>query len=101
MSSRQHMADARRMIRALLRADDFVRMPVFHAFPDAAYESAFMGTVFALDPCGRYACGRDDCEAFWLAVETAADECGMWIESGEGDPCDVFLCRAVRTEVTA
>jgi hypothetical protein len=31
-------------------------------------------------------------------MEEAASEKGFWLESGEGDPCDLFLCRAVPEE---
>jgi hypothetical protein len=30
---------------------------------------------------------------FSEALESAAEKVGAWIESGEGDPCDVFLAR--------
>ena len=60
----------------------------------------FLGTVFALFPSGKYympfACSnvtlreahRD--EEFGRALDDVAEKYGMWIESGEGDPCDVF-----------
>lgn len=58
----------------------------------------FLGTVMALDPCGRYHhCLSPNgvssrCEAYWEALERAAERLGGWIENGEGDPCDVFFC---------
>ena len=56
----------------------------------------FLGTVFALDPCGRYhhmlspngytnKCGR-----YWESLERQLEKRGMWLTSGEGDPCDQF-----------
>ena len=56
----------------------------------------FLGTVFALDPCGRYhhmlspngytqKCGR-----FWESLERQLEKRGLWLASGEGDPCDQF-----------
>jgi hypothetical protein len=62
------------------------------------YQSAYIGSYMSLDPCGRYhhclspngATSR--CEAFWEALEKAADRLGGWIEGGEGDPTDIYFC---------
>lgn len=61
------------------------------------YQSTYLGSYMALDPCGRYhhcispngVTGR--CEAFWKALERAASRLGGWIEGGEGDPTDIFF----------
>jgi hypothetical protein len=77
----------------------------------------FLGTVFALYPSGKYytpwACsnldpcedcggkGCDECggigsreahedETFRETLEAEAEERGLWIAGGEGDPCDIF-----------
>lgn len=61
----------------------------------------FLGTVFALSPSGKYYMPwttnqtvRDEIRdsAFYSALDDIAEEHGMWIESGEGDPCDIFAC---------
>lgn len=66
------------------------------------YESVYLGTVFALDPCGRYHHAilspnglSSRCAAYWEALDKAADRLGGWIESGEGDPCNIYFCRAL------
>jgi len=75
---------------------DMVKVEAFGS--DEPYYSTFLGTVMALDPCGRYHNilsengYTDRCGAFWEALEKAAGRCGGWIENGEGDPCDVFFC---------
>lgn len=62
------------------------------------FRSAYLGSFMALDPCGRYHhCLSPNgvtsrCEAYWGALEKAADRLGGWIESGEGDPTDIFFC---------
>lgn len=56
----------------------------------------FLGTVFALDPCGRYHHMLSPngvtakCERFWESLERQLEKRGMWLTSGEGDPCDQF-----------
>jgi hypothetical protein len=64
----------------------------------AEYRSVYIGSYMTLDPCGRYHhClslngANSRCEAFWEALEKAADRLGGWIESGEGDPTDIYFC---------
>lgn len=64
----------------------------------------FVGTVFALSPSGKYYQPwttnqtEDDEEqdgVFWETFEETLSENGCWHESGECDPCDVFVCRKV------
>ena len=65
------------------------------------YEVNLLGSYMSLDPCGKYhhflspngATAR--CERFWNNLESAAVSLGMWIEPGEGDPTDIFLCRTI------
>lgn len=55
----------------------------------------FIGTVFALDPCGRYHHFispngiTEECIEFWEDLEEQLDVEGMSLVAGE-DPCDVF-----------
>lgn len=61
----------------------------------------FLGTVFALSPSGKYytpfACSNiDDIDAildsaFYAALDNVAESFDGWIESGDGDPCDLFF----------
>lgn len=62
---------------------------------------SFLGSVFAIMPSGKYytpwansnvteeEAERD--EIFGEALELIASVHGGWIESGEGDPCDIFF----------
>jgi hypothetical protein len=68
---------------------------------DNKYLSQYIGSFMSLDPCGKYhnilspnnATLR--CERFWENLDSVASELNLWIESGEGDPTDIFLCRAI------
>ena len=71
-------------------------------YGEEPHESCYLGTVFELDPCGRYhhamlsPNGLDArCVAYWESLEKAAEKLGMWVESGEGDPCDIFIGRSL------
>ncbi len=67
--------------------------------------SVFLGTVFALYPSGKYytpwACSNvteDEADAdaeYAELLEAEADAAGGWVESGEGDPCDIFFCKTI------
>lgn len=80
-------------------------------YDDNRIQSVFLGTVFALMPSGKYytpwANGNvteeeaETDELFTDALEAAAEKRGAWIESGEGDPCDLFLCRHAQEESEA
>jgi hypothetical protein len=59
----------------------------------------FLGTVFALTPSGKYYMPwctnvteeEADQDSLWFeALESIAETHGLTIESGEGDPCDIF-----------
>lgn len=68
--------------------------------PDQEARWAFLGTVFSLYPSGKYytpyACSNvtpeeAEADAEWLEQqEQEAVKYGLTIESGEGDPCDLF-----------
>jgi len=98
--ARTFYADNLAMLRRL-DASDFTRVESYDPGGDD-YESCFLGTVFALDPCGRYHHAMLSpngltarCVAYWESLEKAAERLDMWIENGEGDPCDVFVCRSL------
>lgn len=46
--------------------------------------------------CGSREAHED--ELFWEFLEHYADKHGCFIQSGEGDPCDTFLCRVKETD---
>ena len=65
------------------------------------YRTTFLGTVFSIMPSGKYwtywACGNvtdeemeKDAE-YWEALETEAEKHGLFVLSGEGDPCDILI----------
>lgn len=61
----------------------------------------YLGSYMALDPCGKYHhCLSPNgvskkCERFWVNLENVADELSCWIETGDGDPTDIFLCKNI------
>lgn len=69
---------------------------------------AFLGTVFDMYPSGKYHTVWAQTNitlleyikdgAYSEALDTAAALYGGWIESGEGDPCDLFFCRIVDSD---
>ena len=71
----------------------------------------FLGTVFNLAPSGKYYTfwtsnqTEEDVtkdELFYEALDDVAESHGMFIEGGEGDPCDIFASIAIenKEEVT-
>ena len=68
---------------------------------DCLIGRVFIGTCFAIMPSGKYympwtsnQTRSDETRdaAFMEAFEEAIDAAGGWLESGEGDPCDMFFC---------
>jgi hypothetical protein len=63
------------------------------------YLSAYIGSFMSLDPCGRYHHLLSPngitsaCAEFWETLDCIARNLGFWVEFGEGDPTDVFLCK--------
>ena len=65
------------------------------------YREVFVGTVFSLAPFGKYytpwACSNvimDEFEKdqeYWDAQDAEAEKRGLYVISGEGDPCDILV----------
>lgn len=68
--------------------------------PNNKYQMHYLGSYMSLDPCGKYHHiispngVTNRCIRFWENLESVAQELNYWIESGEGDPTDIFLCKA-------
>ena len=72
---------------------------------DEPYETQYMGSVFTVTPSGKYympwansnvniiEAAKDS--MFYEIVERELDKLGYWLESGEGDPCDLFVSRSI------
>jgi hypothetical protein len=64
--------------------------------------SIFLGTVMSLTPSGKYYTPWANSnvtpndianDALWYeALDAVAESYDGWVESGEGDPCDLFVC---------
>lgn len=67
--------------------------------PDTESLWIYLGTVFALDPCGKYHHLispneiTPECEAFWEDLEAALAEAGFSLQNGEGSATDVFAVK--------
>jgi hypothetical protein len=78
--------------------------PWWQIEPDRAERSVFLGTVQALYPSGKFYTywarshvsteELEADEAFHEQLEAEAEQRGLYITSGEGDPCDVFAAEA-------
>jgi hypothetical protein len=88
--------DIRREMKRILVEEKFEPMTDMEG---AEYECYCLGSFMDLDPCGRFHCTISPngitkrCERYWDNMESVASELGCWIEPGEGDPTDIFLCR--------
>lgn len=72
---------------------------------DTHYARYFIGTVFSIYPSGKYympwansnvslieAC-KDS--IFHETLQEKLEKMDLWLESGEGDPCDLFVCKEI------
>ncbi|MHA2220327.1 MAG: hypothetical protein ACXACY_30995 [Candidatus Hodarchaeales archaeon] len=65
------------------------------------YKSVYIGSWMYLDPCGRYHHVispnglTQRCANFWESLDKAAERLNGWVECGEGDPTDIFFCKAL------
>jgi hypothetical protein len=69
--------------------------------PDCVYYATFIGSVFSIMPSGKYympwCSNQTDKDVahdlvFQEILDEVAEKHGAWIESGEGDACDLFAC---------
>lgn len=122
MNKRQIKRQARELIKSAMR--DLRTAEVYDDLDGNKVKSEFLGTVFYIMPSGKYyqpfacsnvdVCGRckgDGCdycgglgsrEAYEDSLmdeylQEYANKAGAWVESGEGDPCDLFLVMAVES----
>ena len=70
--------------------------------PEDNYLMNYLGSYMSLDPCGKFHHFLSPngvtkkCARYWENMEKACNELDMWLESGEGDGCDVFLCKPIK-----
>jgi len=83
--------EIRKTLARILREEKFS--------PVEGYECIYLGSFTDLDPCGRFHHILSPngitkrCIRFWDNLEECAQELGCWIEAGEWDGTDIFLCR--------
>jgi len=69
--------------------------------PEDNYMMNYLGSYMSLDPCGKFHHFlspngiQKRCMRYWNNMEKAAYKLDMWIEAGEGDGCDVYLCKPI------
>ena len=84
-----------------LVGDDWEEMETWEE--DETYLGQYIGTVFSLCPSGKYYTpfansNVDIMEAtkdmyFYETLERLLNDKEYWLQSGEGDPCDLFVCK--------
>jgi len=84
--------------------DELMALVQGHQCYDGCQEGThceYWGSIFNLVPSGKYYlpwctnASEDEMEAdegWWAAAEEAAEDLGLWITLGEGDPTDVYVC---------
>ena len=70
-----------------------LNMPEGQSFPCHCYGGEIRKTCSHCEGTGSREAYLDEC--FQAAMESEAAKNGSWVESGEGDPCDLFLFRIV------
>ena len=70
-----------------------LNMPEGQSFPCSCYGGEVHETCEHCDGLGSREAYLD--EMFRDAMEDEASKNDSWVENGEGDPCDLFLCRIV------
>ena len=94
----------KREIKKFLKDSISEMEKVENYWEDDAYQSVYLGSVMSLDPCGRYHHilspnrATRKCELFWERLENVAEDLGGWIESGKGDPTDIFFCMPLESK---
>lgn len=100
MRTREYVRNFKAIVKSLGDSDWYDQEAEYGA--DEGYQSCYIGSVFRWAPSGKYympwttnqtESDVDKDERFWEAVETWLSARGMWTESSEGDPCDIFVCR--------
>jgi hypothetical protein len=77
---------------------------MFDDYDDNTYLADYVGSVMSVFPSGKYympwcsnftwrEAAMDYC--FHEGLESVLDDHDYWIESGEGDPTDLFVCRSL------
>ena len=90
--------EIKKALKDIIETGDFET--VKDDFNDCNYKCNYLGSYLSLDPCGKYHHilslngVTKRCERFWTNLEECAEELNAWIESGEGNGLDVFLCIA-------
>ena len=84
-----------------LKNDAMMNDEFSDSYGEDSYHGTYLGTVFAIMPSGKYyTCWTtnqtDDDELkdsiFMEVLEEVASQHGAWVENGENDPCDMFVC---------
>ena len=69
------------------KEEEKTRIPIEVATVDVGDIAAYFNGTATLE-------AEEDAQ-WWEEVEKEAEKAGFWIESGEGDPCDIFaVCEA-------
>lgn len=88
--------EMKEILQNILNEEEFILVERFGADDD--YYSAYLGSFLDLDPCRRFHCVISPngisrrCENYWKNLGDVASKLNCWIEGGDVDGLDVFLC---------
>jgi hypothetical protein len=86
--------EIKKALKGIIEDDDFEEC---EDYDGNKLKSCYLGSFMSLDPCGRYHHILSPngitakCVRFWDNLEKCAEELDGWIESGEGDPTDIYF----------
>ena len=90
----------RKICRSIERNGEIIK----DAFEDNHYYAEYVGTVFNMTPSGKFympfassnvSVKEAAIDEFWQEeFERILSEEDCWQQSGEGNPCDIFICKA-------
>jgi hypothetical protein len=98
---KQQMDEIRNICKLIEKNGEYIKADRFdHEEP---YYAQYVGTVFNMTPSGKYympfassniSVKEAAIDEFWREeFEIVLEEEGCWNEGGQGDPCDIFICK--------
>jgi hypothetical protein len=98
---KQQMEEIRDICKNIEIKGDYIKAGRFDH--DEPYYAIYVGTVFDMTPSGKYylpfassnvSVKEVAIDEFWDdELEKMLSEENCWSESGEGNPCDIFICK--------
>jgi hypothetical protein len=77
-------------------------------FEEEKYISVYYGNILGINPSGKYyTCWTtnqteedvNEDSLTWETIEEKLSELNLWVESGEGDALDIFICGNIEEDI--